>query len=182
MYLHDAMKAALKAVGRFMTAAELADEVNRRGEYAKRDGSLVEPGQIRARVRQNSAEFAKSGSLIGLPSTPAPRPVDAPATSQASTPPADDLLPQDLRRKVVRILNAVDRGGRTAKEGIGARIGRLSHEGVIPRHIAASMRAITETRNAEEYEEAKLTRAQIAALRANWEAVVEWAVSEGVVT
>jgi hypothetical protein len=52
-----------------MTARELADEVNGRGLYAKRDGSVVEANQIHARTN-NGALFEKDGASIPLKESP----------------------------------------------------------------------------------------------------------------
>ena len=49
-----------------MSARELADEVNSRGLYAKRDGRPVEVNQVHARVKNYPQLFEKDGSQIGL--------------------------------------------------------------------------------------------------------------------
>lgn len=84
------------------------------------------------------------------------------------------------RRSVLRILGAID--GQVAAnpgEGVGARIGRMVHEGKIPREVAALMRTITEMRNTAEYEGKVLSTAESAAVSGAWAAVREWALTRG---
>lgn len=67
MTLHDVMADVLRSTGNEgMTGRELADAVNRRGRYRRRDGAPVEPNQIHARVNNYSAMFEKVGSTIRL--------------------------------------------------------------------------------------------------------------------
>jgi hypothetical protein len=49
-----------------MTVRELADAINERGLYEKRDGSLVDPSQIHARANKYQAMFAKDGRRLRL--------------------------------------------------------------------------------------------------------------------
>lgn len=64
--LHEALARVLEEAGNeAMTARELADAVNRRGLYRKRDGSPVEVNQVHARVN-NYDLFEKSGPKIRL--------------------------------------------------------------------------------------------------------------------
>jgi hypothetical protein len=68
--LHDAMAQVLREHGnRWMTVRELADEVNRRALYEKRDRSPVEPNQIHARAKNYSALFDKEGPRVRLHSS-----------------------------------------------------------------------------------------------------------------
>jgi peptidoglycan hydrolase CwlO-like protein len=68
--LHDAMAQVLHEHGnRWMTVRELADEVNRRALYEKRDRSPVEPNQIHARAKNYSALFDKEGPRVRLRSS-----------------------------------------------------------------------------------------------------------------
>src|SRR4051812_45124585 len=63
--LHEALAEVLEASGNSgMTARELADAINERGLYAKRDGSPVEANQVQARVNNYRELFEKDGSLI----------------------------------------------------------------------------------------------------------------------
>jgi HB1, ASXL, restriction endonuclease HTH domain len=65
--LHEAIKLVLEEAGnRWMTVRELAEAVNRRGLYRKRDGSSVEANQIHARTRNYEAMFEKDGPRIRL--------------------------------------------------------------------------------------------------------------------
>jgi len=63
--LHDAMALVLKENNnRWITVQELADEINRRRLYEKRDRSLVEPGQIHARANKYDHMFEKKGAEV----------------------------------------------------------------------------------------------------------------------
>jgi hypothetical protein len=99
---------------------------------------------------------------------------NSPAKTSAQPLTATQLA--DWRRQLLRLLDAVDPpGDRPQGEGLAGRIARLSRAGTIPRHIAAYMKTISETRNVTEYEGAELSVAQSAAVEASWEAVKEWA-------
>jgi multidrug resistance efflux pump len=65
--LHEALATVLREHGNaWMRARELADEVNSRGLYRKRDGSPVEVNQVHARVKNYAQVFEKDGSRIKL--------------------------------------------------------------------------------------------------------------------
>jgi hypothetical protein len=65
--LHEALARVLEDAGNeWMTARELADEVNRRGLYRKRDGSTVEVNQVHARTNNYRDLFEKDGPKIRL--------------------------------------------------------------------------------------------------------------------
>jgi polyhydroxyalkanoate synthesis regulator phasin len=49
--LHEEIEAILRQEGRAMTTAEIAEAVNQRGRYSKRDGTPVTPFQIHGRTR-----------------------------------------------------------------------------------------------------------------------------------
>ena len=67
MTLHDALARVLRESGNEgLTARELADAVNRRGLYQKRDGSPVEVNQVQARVNNYGSIFEKDGSVVRL--------------------------------------------------------------------------------------------------------------------
>lgn len=67
MTLHQALVQILQETGNEpMTARALADAVNDRGLYRKRDGSPVEVNQIHARTNNYQDLFEKDGSLIRL--------------------------------------------------------------------------------------------------------------------
>src|SRR4051812_43024430 len=63
--LHEAMELVLnESQNRWMTVKELADEINRRSLYEKRDRSPVEPGQIHARANKYAERFEKQGPRV----------------------------------------------------------------------------------------------------------------------
>jgi hypothetical protein len=65
--LHEALVHVLRESGsQGLTARELADAVNRRRLYRKRDGSPVEVNQIQARVNNYGSLFTKDGTAIRL--------------------------------------------------------------------------------------------------------------------
>lgn len=67
MYLHEAIRLVLKDNGnRWMTVKDLANEVNHRRLYRKRDGSNVEANQIHARTKNYEAMFEKDGPRVRL--------------------------------------------------------------------------------------------------------------------
>lgn len=67
MTLHDALAQILRENGNEpMTARALADAVNGRGLYSKKDGSPVEVNQIHARTSNYQDLFEKDGALIRL--------------------------------------------------------------------------------------------------------------------
>jgi hypothetical protein len=49
-----------------MTSQEIADEVNSRGKYEKKDGSPVERFQVHGRTRQYSQIFQRDGDKVRL--------------------------------------------------------------------------------------------------------------------
>jgi repressor of nif and glnA expression len=66
MFLHEAITQVLKEQNRPMTARELADEINQRKLYIKRDESNIKTSQIHARVKNYPHLFQKRNGLIGL--------------------------------------------------------------------------------------------------------------------
>lgn len=64
--LHEEIRAVLLTASRQMTTQEIADEVNRRGNYHKRDGSPVSPFQVHGRTRNYPEIFTREGSIVGL--------------------------------------------------------------------------------------------------------------------
>ena len=92
--LHDAMEKVLLAAGRPLKAGDLAEQINRGELYRKRDGSLVQPNQVRARARSYPHLFAQAPGAISLarwgdsqqalPATAKPR-NDAPVPRPAPT-------------------------------------------------------------------------------------------------
>jgi hypothetical protein len=65
--LHAALEQILRENdNRWMTVQELADEVNRRGIYHKKDGTAVEPNQVHARTKNYDRLFEKEGPRVRL--------------------------------------------------------------------------------------------------------------------
>ena len=65
--LHEALAHVLRERGNAWTSArELADQVNARGLYVKRDGRAVEVNQVHARIKNYPHLFEKDGSQIRL--------------------------------------------------------------------------------------------------------------------
>lgn len=68
--LHAAIQKVIQESGKdWMTVREIADEINERGLYSKRDGSAVETNQIHARVKNYEKIFKrdeKNRSHVGL--------------------------------------------------------------------------------------------------------------------
>jgi HB1, ASXL, restriction endonuclease HTH domain len=64
--LHEAMSQVLRERGTAMTAREIAEEINRRGLYRKADGSLLDPGQVHARVHRYGHLFERRNRKIEL--------------------------------------------------------------------------------------------------------------------
>lgn len=86
----------------------------------------------------------------------------------------------EWRRRLVQSLRVMDRtSSRKKDEGVAQCIARLSWAGVIPRHVAAMMRMITELRNVVEYESKPLSQAESRAARAAWDVIQEWAQVRG---
>ena len=64
--LHDEIVAVLTEHERPMSTKEIADEVNRRGRYVKKDKSLVTAYEIHGRTRNYSNLFARDGQAVAL--------------------------------------------------------------------------------------------------------------------
>ena len=65
--LHEAMAQVLREHGNeALSARQIADEINERRLYSKRDGSNVEVSQIHARAKNYANQFAKVGSKLRL--------------------------------------------------------------------------------------------------------------------
>jgi len=68
--LHEAMGLVLRERDNsWMTARQLADEINQRRLYTKRDGNHVEVNQIHARSKNYPGLFEKDGPKIRLLAT-----------------------------------------------------------------------------------------------------------------
>ena len=66
MTLHEAIVKVLQENMRPMSANEIAETLNKRKLYIKKDGSVINPSQVRARINNRPALFTKNGSEIGL--------------------------------------------------------------------------------------------------------------------
>ena len=66
MKLHEAIEKVLVQQSGGMTTSEIADEINNRKLYTKRDGSPVEAFQIHGRTRNYSDIFEREGSTVFL--------------------------------------------------------------------------------------------------------------------
>lgn len=66
MTLHNAIFQILREKNSQMKTQEIADEINRRQLYVKRDGSPVTAFQIHGRTRNYPHLFSRDGSLVGL--------------------------------------------------------------------------------------------------------------------
>ncbi len=65
--LHEEIVAILRENGnRWMSTTEIAEEVNRRGRYRKRDESRITPYQVHGRTRRYSHVFERDGSRVRL--------------------------------------------------------------------------------------------------------------------
>jgi len=64
--LHEAIVVVLKEGGGTLTVREIADVVNARSLYRKKDGSPVEANQIHARTKNYTAYFDKDGPRVSL--------------------------------------------------------------------------------------------------------------------
>lgn len=66
MTLHDAIYEVLNTQGKPLTCREIADGIATRSLYTKRDGTLVLPKQISARVNNYPKLFMKEGVTVSL--------------------------------------------------------------------------------------------------------------------
>ncbi|MEA2206256.1 MAG: hypothetical protein QOE77_3032 [Blastocatellia bacterium] len=106
-------------------------------------------------------------------------PVAHSAPSTAPTISATQLA--DWRRKLISLLVVLEKNIEPSERlGIGARISRLQRGGIIPGEIGAMMKAITEMRNATEYEAKTLSDAESSAVKATWAVLQEWAHDRGI--
>ncbi len=90
----------------------------------------------------------------------------------------DDL--SRWRRELLRLLDQLD-NRKSPQLGPGARVSRLQEARLLPRTIAAWMRAILEMRNAAEYEGLNPSQAESEAIRKARTAVLHWATQQGLV-
>jgi hypothetical protein len=95
--LHEEIAAILRESGReWLTTTEIADEVNRRGRYRKRDGSLVSPYQIHGRTRNYAALFDRDGSRVRLRGAGITTPRRVPPHTEEAFAPVAAARPRDV--------------------------------------------------------------------------------------
>jgi hypothetical protein len=105
---------------------------------------------------------------------PVAMPLKHPARSLDALVSADKLA--TWRRALIGILNELEpKAHRGPDEGVAKRIHRLSHDGLIPREVAAMMRVVTEMRNVTEYQSKVLSGSESAAVTSAWAAIRHWA-------
>lgn len=86
--LHIAIAEVLESSGRAMSPAEIAEHINRRGLYSRRDGSPLPANQVSARIRRYPALFSPTPAGIQL------RNSHAPAVEASPIPPStEDTAP-----------------------------------------------------------------------------------------
>jgi len=107
--------------------------------------------------------------------------VDAsPPAGMATSVSLEDL--STWRRQIATWATALEGTRASVPDGLAARIGSLSFGGAIPREIGALMKAVTEMRNAAEYDSKVLSKSESLAVRNAWLAVTEWASTKGLQT
>lgn len=66
MTLHEAIRQVLLEKNSMMSTVEIADELNKRDLYRKRDGSEITDFQIHGRTKNYPHIFTRKGSMVGL--------------------------------------------------------------------------------------------------------------------
>lgn len=66
MTLHKAIQIILRDNGREMTTSEIADKLNIRKLYSKKDGSQITAFQVHGRTKNYPQYFTRNGSKVGL--------------------------------------------------------------------------------------------------------------------
>ena len=66
MTLHEAIKVVLKEAGRPMSTREIAAELNKRGLYAKKDGTEITDFQVHGRTKNYPKLFRREGTTVHL--------------------------------------------------------------------------------------------------------------------
>lgn len=66
MTLHEAIEKLLREKGRPMTTQQIAEELNNKCWYQKKDGSKIQAFQIHGRTRNYSKIFDRDGSTVSL--------------------------------------------------------------------------------------------------------------------
>lgn len=94
MTLHDAMVELLLDARQPLNARDLSEQINTRAIYRKRDGSPVQPDQVRARARKYPHLFTQAAGAISLACRVDDRQVRPTVPSPRSDVPARDLSAQ----------------------------------------------------------------------------------------
>lgn len=66
MTLHSAIEKLLRRTGRPMTTQQVADELNRNGQYKKKDNSNITAFQIHGRTKNYTNLFDRNGAVVFL--------------------------------------------------------------------------------------------------------------------
>jgi len=66
MTLHEAIQVVLRETGREMTTIEIANELNKRKLYAKKDDSQITDYQVHGRTKNYPKVFTRNGNRVGL--------------------------------------------------------------------------------------------------------------------
>ena len=66
MTLHDAIKKILEDKGSSMTTNEIADELNKKSLYQKKDNTEINRSQVSARIRKYQHIFTSDSLMISL--------------------------------------------------------------------------------------------------------------------
>ncbi len=143
--LHEAIEEILLDAGHPMTTTEIATEVNARGSYSKRDGSLVAPFQIHGRTRNYPTLFSRSGSTVSLvkwgdsppvTSTQAPLAASSPAVPQTPTASVSEVAELEkalLNPDAFRLAGTIDND---VPRGPGLYAIRVREPSALPEHFA----------------------------------------------
>ena len=83
----------------------------------------------------------------------------------------------EIRRRLMALLDQFDT--KIGAEPVGARIGRLTHSGKLPKQVGKVMSMIVEYRNLAEYETGVLTPAETETILSSWKVILEWSASKG---
>jgi len=153
------------------------------GYYVEIEGRQFPPTQLvrfaaRTRTHPHSHNSRSILARLGFTARPAGDSVPSSRLTRQTTQVVTSAVLGDWRRKLLRILDRLD--GRPASLGPAARISRLTKDKRVLRTIAAHMRVVLEHRNASEYENAQAADVQAQAAESSWNAVVEWAKTQGI--
>ena len=66
MTLHEAIKQILQDKGQSMTTNEIANELNKKGLYQKKDGTEISDFQVHGRTKSYPNIFNRNGAIVSL--------------------------------------------------------------------------------------------------------------------